>query len=127
MNQELFSHSVFDDMSISEKVVADFLTNNGIWWTFEQPVFVIDDKNRPRLWSPDFYLPALGMYIEVVGDNSADYSYREEIYRKNQIPVIFVYPNKEGWQGNLMNMIITIHQGRWELIRRFPFYKNLSL
>jgi hypothetical protein len=109
-------------MTDSEKVVADFLAQHGMWWNFEQPVYVKDDKERPRVWTPDFYLPRLGMHIEVVGNSYANYSYREEVYRKNYIPVIFVYPNREGWQNILLNDIRNIHQDRWELIKRFDTF-----
>jgi hypothetical protein len=41
-------------MTHSEKKVAEMLKNMGIRWTFEQPVFIWDENNRPRVWTPDF-------------------------------------------------------------------------
>lgn len=111
--------SPFDDMTESEKTVAEFLAARGMWWDYEQPVFVRDEKSRPRVWSPDFYVPRLGIYVEVVGNNEANYSYREEIYRLNHIPIIFIYPNQAGWQRYLLEQITAIHEDRWELIKRF--------
>jgi hypothetical protein len=119
MNLESQNYTVFDDMTESEKVVADFLARNGMWWNFEQPIYVKDDRGRPRVWSPDFYVPRLGIHIEVVGNNSANYSYREQVYQQNSIPVIFVYPNKDGWQQVLLDSIRLIHQDRWQIIKRF--------
>ena len=55
--------SVFEDMNESEKQVADFLSSIGLWWKYEHPVFVYDKKERPRVWTPDFYLPKMGIYI----------------------------------------------------------------
>jgi hypothetical protein len=118
MNPNQHNYSVFSDMTTSERTVADFLAENGMWWNYEQPVYVSDDKERPRVWTPDFYLPTLGMYVEVVGDNNAYYGYRENIYRKNCIPIIFVYPNTTGWERKLLTGIVEIHQSRWEILKR---------
>jgi hypothetical protein len=118
MAESSYTYSVYEDMTDSERTVAEFLKKKYIWWSFEQPVYVADDRNRPRVWSPDFYLQQLGMYVEVVGDNDKKYSYREEVYRRNNIPIIFLYPNKKGWEGLLMDGIRKIHQERWELIRQ---------
>ena len=109
----------FTDMTVSERTVADFLNLQGMWWQFEQPVFVKDDKDRPRVWSPDFYLPRLGIYIEVIGDNEKTYDYRRIIYTKNDIPVIFIYPNQDDWKESLISGLIAIHRDRDELVKRF--------
>jgi len=105
-------------MTQEEKKVATFLTDLGIWWDFEQPIYVKDEKERPRLWTPDFYLPELGVFVEVCGADRRDYSYRQEIYEKNKISVIFVHTYKhDKWQGHLISKIREIHEKRWELIR----------
>lgn len=58
-------HSVYADMTPHEKEVANYLQELGLWWQYESPVFVYDEKDRPRVWTPDFYIPKLGMYVEV--------------------------------------------------------------
>jgi hypothetical protein len=58
-------------------------------WRYQSPVFVYDEKGRPRVWTPDFYTPKLGIYIEVCGSENFNYAYREKIYEKNSFPVIF--------------------------------------
>ena len=55
--------SIYGDMTGAEKEVAEYLKELGIWWVYEFPVFVYDDKGRPRVWAPDFYLPKLGMHV----------------------------------------------------------------
>lgn len=113
------SLSVYEDMSFAEKEVASFLSKRlGIHWTFEQPVCVIDERGRPRIWSPDFYLPELGLYIEVCGTEHFDYSYREKIYEKNKIPVIFVhfYKQKGMWSKYLIKRIEEIHGERSKIV-----------
>lgn len=52
-------------MTNSEKEVADLLKYLGNFWQYEKPVYVKDDHNRPRVWTPDFYLTHFGIYVEV--------------------------------------------------------------
>jgi len=67
------SSSRYDKMTRSEKEVAEVLNDLGIKWSYEHPIFVWDDNNRPRVWTPDFYLLQFGVYIEVCG--SKDFNY----------------------------------------------------
>jgi hypothetical protein len=115
--------SVYKDMQNSEKAVADYLQELGIWWNFEQPVYVSDEKERPRVWTPDFYLPELGIYIEVCGSKDFDYEYREEIYKKNRLPVIFIhkYKTKSEWQRFLRKSIEEMHSKRWRIVSKLRF------
>lgn len=75
-------NSVYSDMEESEKQVAKCLRELDLWWQYEFPVFVYDEKKRPRVWTPDFYIPKLGMYIEVCGSEEFDYRYRENLREK---------------------------------------------
>lgn len=113
--------SIYEDMSSAEAIVADFLTNElDLWWNFEQPIYVEDNKKRPRVWTPDFYLPELGIYIEVCGKERDCYAFRKKVYDKNRIPVIFVHTYKrDKWRDYLLNEITIIHSKRWELIKRY--------
>jgi hypothetical protein len=106
--------SVYDDMTDSEKEVAFYLKESGLRWSYESPVFVYDEKDRPRVWTPDFYVPKLGMYIEVCGSNEFDYEYREKMYKKNGFYVIFVHVYKEPdrWKTYLISKIMEIEEGR---------------
>jgi hypothetical protein len=107
--------SVYDEMAGSEKAVSSFLRELNLWWSYETPVFVLDEKERPRVWTPDFYLPKLGMYIEVCGsENSKFYKYREQIYKKNEFYVIFVhlYKEEKKWKNYLIKRILEIEKVR---------------
>lgn len=97
---QMSKDSVYDHMEESEKLVASYLRELNIWWIYESPVFVYDEKGRPRVWTPDFYLPKLGIYIEVCGGrNDKSYGFREEIYKKNDIFVIFVHLSARAESG----------------------------
>jgi hypothetical protein len=68
-------------------------------------------KNAPEFVPPDFYLPNLGMYIEVCGSEKISYEYREDIYRKNGYHVVFIHVYKEEkWKNFLMKRIMTIEE-----------------
>ena len=107
--------SIYADMEESEKLVANYLRELNIWWIYESPVFVYDEKDRPRVWTPDFYLPKLGMYVEVCGsENAKSYEYREQIYKKNEVYVIFVqvYKEEKKWKNYLVKRILEIEEVR---------------
>ena len=114
------TQSVYEDMTKSEKEVADYLYELKIWWQFEQPIYVWDDKDRPRVWTPDFYLPELGIYIEVCGSEKFDYRYRAGIYKKNRVPVIFIhrFKNKKQWSKFFRERIFEIHAQRLAIIQK---------
>lgn len=100
-------------MMPSEKQVAEFLDSLGLPWIFECPIFVYDERKRPRVWSPDFYIPKLGIYIEVCGSEEFNYRYREKIYRDNNVPVIYVHVFKEQkWRKFLFRRIKEIEEQR---------------
>ena len=76
-------------MTNYEKEVAGLLKDSGIRWSYEHPVFVWDENKRPRVWTPDFYLISLGIYIEVCGSANFDNEYGKKIYNINRHSVIF--------------------------------------
>ena len=39
--------SVYDDMKVSERQVADYLKELGLFWFYESPIFIYDEKDRP--------------------------------------------------------------------------------
>jgi len=110
--------SVYADMEASEKEVADYLTQLRIYWIYESPIFVYDEKDRPRVWTPDFYLPQFGIYIEVCGDEKFDYQYREKIYRDNQIHVIYIhwYKEKDQWKNHFNKRLLDIEEYRHQTV-----------
>ena len=112
--------SIYADMEDSEKQVANYLRELDLWWVYEFPVFVYDEKKRPRVWTPDFYIPKLGMHIEVCGSEDFDYKYREKIYRKNGYHVIFVhlYKERKKWKNYLVKRIMEIEEKRHDEVMK---------
>jgi len=93
--------SIYPDMRRPEIQVAYYLEELGLHWIYKSPVFLQDERKRTRILTPSFYLPKLGMYIEVCGwEKDYNVDYRYEIYRKNGVPVIFVhfYKERENWK-----------------------------
>jgi hypothetical protein len=105
---------IYDKMTNTEKEVANYLEARKLWWVFQFPVFVYDEKEIPRLYSPDFYIPKLGLFIEVCGSEKFDYEYRKTIYEKNGITVVFLhhYKHPKEWKSYLAKRIAEIEQQR---------------
>lgn len=104
----------YSDMEKSETVVAGYLNEIGFEWYYQHPVFLYDEKKRPRVWTPDFYIPALHLHLEVCGSEDFDYKYREDIYKKNDIPVVFLHlwKNPDDWRKWLKKSILEIEETR---------------
>jgi len=101
-------------MTNAEKEVAQYLDKLGLWWKFEYPLALYDDGDRHRTWYPDFWLPRLGVYVEVCGIARNDYAYREKIYDENGFKVIFLHYYKEPdkWKKFLVDRIQHIQNSR---------------
>ena len=59
--------------------------------------------------------PSWGMYVEVCGsENAKSYEYREQIYKKNEVYVIFVqvYKEEKKWKNYLVKRILEIEEVR---------------
>jgi hypothetical protein len=102
-------------MTRSEKEVAGLLKNLGIRWSYEHPVFVWDENKRPRVWTPDFYLLQLGVYVEVCGSKNFDYEYRRKIYDNNGFRVVFLHLYKESykWTYHLLRYLQLFTNNRY--------------
>ena len=112
--------SIYADMEYSERQVANYLKELDLWWIYESPIFVYDEKDRPRVWTPDFYIPKLGIYIEVCGSKKFNYEYRDKIYKKNEVHVIFVhfYKERKKWKNYLVKRIKEIEKKRHDEIMK---------
>jgi hypothetical protein len=119
--------SIYEDMTTKELQVANYLQKLDLWWVYQSPIFLKDEKKRPRVWTPDFYIPKLGMYIEVCGSESFKYGYREKIYKENEYNVIFVhlYKEPEKWKTFLVKRIEEIEESRHsEVMKMIGLFKK---
>lgn len=58
-NSLSIEYSVYDEMTLSERQVADCLQELKLWWRYESPVFLEDEKGRPRIHHhKEFCLPS---------------------------------------------------------------------
>lgn len=120
----------FSDMMTSEKEVATFLDSLELPWIFEFPIFVFDERKRPRVWTPDFFIPKLGVYIEVCGSKDFEYDYREKIYAMNNVQIIFLhfFKKKEYWRKFLVEKIKEVEEQRHqEAVRLIGNFSGKSL
>jgi hypothetical protein len=103
-----------EKMSPAEREVSELLGKLEIWHKFEHPVAVYEENNRLRIWYPDFFLPLLGVYVEVCGSGDPDYRFREKVYNDNVCRVIFVHHYKESeiWKSFLVQRILDINGKR---------------
>jgi hypothetical protein len=109
-------------MSYAENEVATFLKKNHIRWEFQHPVSVKDPDDLTRIWYPDFYLPDLGLYVEVCGAEREGYERRKTTFEKNRIPIVFVqtYKDENTWKNYLLMTIKKIHESRWGKVKDLP-------
>lgn len=114
------NESIYERMTHSERKVADVLKSLGIRWSFEQPVFVWDENDRPRVWTPDFFLHHFGIYLEVCGSQIFDYEYRRSIFDKNGYRVIFVhfYKSEGKWKRHLLQYLYIFTKERHQKLQK---------
>jgi hypothetical protein len=107
------------EMTGEERKVANFLTEKKFKFKFQPIVSVKDLRNKPRLFNPDFYLTELNIYIEVCGtERNEDYERRDKIYKKEEIPIIFVetYKGEDKWKHYLIQRIKEIQEKRQKAV-----------
>jgi len=105
---------IYDKMTDTENEVAHYFKERNIRWVFHFPVFVKDEDDIPRLYAPDFYIPELGLFVEVCGSEKFNYSHRKTVYEKNGIPVVFLhyYKHPKEWKSYLAKRIAEIERQR---------------
>ena len=102
------------DMTPGVREVREILDQLRLEWIHEYPALIYDQTNRPRIWTPDFYLPLQGVYIEVYANNSQDNARRKNTYGKNKIQIIFIHQYKpaEQWISHLILSLNKLNQRR---------------
>ena len=98
--------------SAGERRIAEFLNQNDIRFSYEKPLAVIE-QGLTKIFYPDFSLHDFSTIIEYFGiSNNQDYAARSKrkmnIYAKNHIPVIQIYPHdfeRYYWQVKISDFL----------------------
>ena len=110
--------------SRGEAQAGRLLDRYGLPFFYEQPT-LIHDRGQHRIWHPDFTLPDhYGMVIEYAGmpdvpDYAAGIAHKQDVYRRNGIAALFVYPSHLSgprWPQRLIDRVY--HTGK----RQSPGY-----
>jgi len=119
--------------SKAEVQIARLLDREGIAFRYEHPLAVVD-RERTRIWYPDFTLPEYGMIIEYFGMND-DPGYRRraehkmQVYQETGIEGVFLTEEsfRGDWPARVVGQIEGILRERMDRFcrsRRKPDGKN---
>lgn len=104
--------------SEGERRIGEFLDSYGIRYRYEQGVLV-EDKGKPKIWHPDYFLPEFGIYLEYFGlagepDYDRGIKRKKKIYSEMGLEVISVYPWHfcDDWRGYILDNIEGIQNKR---------------
>jgi len=104
--------------SEGERRIAYFLDNYGIRYVYEQGLLV-KDRDKPKIWHPDFFLPEFALYIEYYGmagnqDYDRGIEHKKSVYDEMGLDVLSVYPWTfcDDWQGYLMDNLYQVSNRR---------------
>ena len=111
--------------SKAEVQIARLLDREGIAFRYEHPL-AVSDRERIRIWYPDFTLPEYGMIIEYFGMND-DPGYRRraehkmQVYRETGIEGVFLTEEslRGDWPAKVVGQIEGILRERMD-----RFYKS---
>ena len=124
INQNQYSQQY---KSAGERRIAKFLDEKDIAFTYEKPLAVID-QGHTKLFYPDFSLHDFNTIIEFFGINgSPDYRERTkrkiDIYHKNHVPFIPVYPQDFAgdWKRKITTSLMDNIQRQTQIIRAWRY------
>lgn len=90
------------ELTSEEKLVEYYLMNSRIKYETQKKIdFLKGDNKKFRV--VDFYLPRLNVYVEYFGMYNStklireEYDKKAQIYIKNDVPTVFIYPHELGF------------------------------
>jgi hypothetical protein len=117
---------VKNEPSSEELFVSAFLRDCGLNFESEVPIYnLMGDTKKYRV--ADFKLTDLGVYIEYFGQYNAtklkraEYDKKVDVYIKNNIPTIFIYPHELGF----LEYAFHIKMVKLLKLEKFNFSKKL--
>ena len=94
--------------SKGEREIAGFLEDQQIAYQYEYPL-AVNDREKTRIWYPDFRLPEYGMILEYFGMNG-DSSYNEQMAHKMKVyqdaGINGIYLTESTMRGPWQEMVI---------------------
>jgi len=100
-----------DEYSEGEIFIAEYLNERRIKYHFQKKIENLKEDDK-SFRVADFYLPKYKIYIEFFGlwnateENRQNYKKKKEIYKKNNIPCIYLYPENLGIINHLLDFRI---------------------
>src|SRR3989344_6109007 len=111
--------------SEGEDLIADFLDEKAI--KYERHVQINGLKDDDKLFrEADFYLPEYKVYVEFLGmwnspEHQQRYRQKMQIYTKNKIPCVYLWPDNLGTLDWILKRRITEvllkYDKKWQLIK----------
>ena len=111
-------------LSEGEKYIEEYFIEENIKYIPQYKLFLKADQKAFRV--VDFYLPKYGVYVEFFGkwnvsqEEKDRYREKKNVYYKNSIPCIYLYPE------NLGNIEYVFHYRIREVLRQHKMDKELS-
>ena len=107
-------------MNKTEEKVGDFLANY-FKVEYETPLIIKDKRGYVRIWYPDFYLPQLGLFVEVAPFEKESDEDKAEAYNNEHKPVIWIkhYQIEKGWKRYLIGALRNQCEKKLEVIEKF--------
>mgnify|MGYP001558658976 CR=1 FL=1 len=102
--------------SEGERLIAQFLADEKIYFVHEYPMALKDEQNQVRIWYPDFFLPGLNIIIEYLGmKGKVEYEKavrrKTKLFRELKVDFIYVTPKRftrPDWKHYIISKIIEI-------------------
>ena len=73
--------TIYNSMTNNERDVAKYLKKPGIPWEYQKPVFVQDETDRPRVWTPDFFWQHLVINVKMSGNICTTNPFKDHRYK----------------------------------------------
>ena len=118
--------------SRGERAIAEFLDGQEIAYQYEYPLAIVD-REKTRIWYPDFRLPEYGTIREYFGMNgnssyNGQMAHKMKVYQKAGIDGIYLTEStmRGPWQEMVIERIEQTLEGKLRKIQRRRIDMNLG-
>jgi hypothetical protein len=133
LNLSLLDHNhIIKKQSEGEEFMQDFFQEVGIRYESEKMITGLrGDTKQYRV--ADFYLPDYKTYVEFLGlwftNNYDEYRIKKDIYKLNNIPCVYIYPENLGiikYSFDKRIQVELINKNLYKELRRYRIFKLKS-